>query len=258
MVVEEKQDLEIEAFIFFIFAFVFVTLYFLSPLYFIYKYEHKQIDLKSLPFLQVFFNALNCTIYVAAALSETGDFQNLLTNLISLLVCVFVLLKLWIVIAKGNEASTYFIYLLIIYNIIFQIGYYIYRSDDEEGYLSQYSAIVGNILMYLSLNQNDISAFKEKRPDKIPILSCCLGLLTSLGWLFFAMYSKEDIDDDQSYEITFFSNLFSFFMLITPIVEYLFLIIKYKDEANRYSANSTNSEDVNKKLIVGDDQKLSN
>lgn len=265
MVVEEDKKIDVSTLICFIFAFISVALYFFSPFYFIYKYEHKYLDLKSIPFLQIFFNALNCTVYVVAALSNTGDFQNLLTNITCLLICIFILLKLFIVINKGNESSTYFIYLLIIFNIIFQIGYYIYRSDDDEGYLTQYSAIIINILMYLSLNQNDISAFKEKRPDKIPILSCCLGLLSSLGWLFYAMLSSDENSyEEQSEDITFYANLFSFFTLITPIVEYLFLFIKYKDEINRYSINNANSvnspnnKDMNKDLAAENKDKLIN
>lgn len=253
MVAEEGKELSLVASCVFILSFIVVESYFISPAYFIYKFEHNYIKINEVPFLQIFFNTLNCAIYVSAAISESGDFQNLLTNSVGLVICLFILLRLWLVLFKNNKTPGFFIYLLIIINIIFQISYLIYRLDDDEGKLTQYFATVINICMYLVLNQNDISAYKEKRADKIPILSCILGLISSIGWFLYAYANQEKQEEEkeetqQSDVITFYANLFSFIILIFPITEYFILFCKYKKNENR------NDDD----LLSGDKKYLAN
>ncbi len=197
----------------FIFAFILVQLYFISPIYFIFKYNKKFIEMKHIPFLQIFLNLLNCITYVVIAETGTGDIQNLITNLIGSCLCLIVIIYLYVSISKKLD-SNYILYFFIVLNIIFQI-YYL------------------NIFMYLSLNIGTYFAFKEKKPDRIPILSAFLGLLSSIGWTIYSA-TLENVALDN---ITFFSNIFSFLVIIFTIVSYFYLDRCNKSEINEMPSN---------------------
>ena len=85
---DNTKPLTTSSLIAFIFSFILVQLYFISPIYFIYKYNQKYIERKHIPFVQIFFNLLNCSTYVVIAIIGTGDFQNLVTNLIGFILCL--------------------------------------------------------------------------------------------------------------------------------------------------------------------------
>lgn len=236
------QDMKLRPldFISFILAFLGVEFYYISPLYFIKKYEHKLIELQEVPFIQLFCIILNCSAYMIFGIKGRGDFQNLLTNSIGLLLGLLVLFRLWYIIQK-NKGSEYYFYLFLILNIIFQIFYFIYRSENAEQ-LSEFVAKIMNVTMYLVINQNDFFAWNQKRADKIPILSACLGLVASFFWFLFAYFTSPNQRESNSSQVTKFSNGVSIFVLIIPIGEYLYLKLKYKKE----------KEVISGKLIDGD------
>ncbi len=213
----------------FIFAFILVQLYFISPIYFIFKYNKKFIEMKHIPFLQIFLNLLNCITYVVIAETGTGDIQNLITNLIGSCLCLIVIIYLYVSISKKLD-SNYILYFFIVLNIIFQIYYLIFKFYKG---LSSYITILNNIFMYLSLNIGTYFAFKEKKPDRIPILSAFLGLLSSIGWTIYSA-TLENVALDN---ITFFSNIFSFLVIIFTIVSYYYLDRCNKSEINEMPSN---------------------
>ena len=183
-------------------------------MYFIYKYNQKYIERKHIPFVQIFFNLLNCSTYVVIAIIGTGDFQNLVTNLIGFILCLIVVFHLYFSLPK-KKYDNYLLHNFIIFNIIFQLYYFIFKYNEG---LSKYITIIINILMYMSLNIGTYYAFKEKKPDLIPILSAVLGFFASLGWAIYAACLGEHDP------ITLLSNIFSFLVIISTILSYIYLL----------------------------------
>ena len=201
----------------FLFGFIFVELYFASPLYFIFKFNKKYIEFRHLPIIQMFINCLNCFCYVLLALYGIGDFQNLLTNTIGTLICLYCIFKLWQSLLPIKKAI-YVLYLFTLFNVIFQIYYAIIRYNNDA---NTTISIINNIAMYLSLNIGTYYGFKENRHDVIPILSTVLGLIASTGWVVYSkLYSKPDDDGN---DVTTYSNIVSFTCLIIPLLSYIFL-----------------------------------
>lgn len=231
----------------FIFSFIVVELYFVSPIYFIIKYNNKYIKKKHIPIVQIFINLLNCSTYVIIALKGTGDFQNFLTNIIGVILCLIVILELWLSLSKRKN-SNYILPIFLISNIIFQIYYYIFKTFSSKEKIFEIITTLINILMYASLNIGVFYAFKEKKADRIPFLSAILGLLSSLGWTTYSIISK---DEDKSHAdiITLASNATSFIVLIIPIASYIYLSKKYKNNQIQNNANEENSE--KKKIDLG-------
>ena len=231
---DNERTLSTESLLSFIFAFIVVELYFASPIYFIFKYNRRYIEQKHIPFLQMFLNLLNCSTYVIISLLGTGDFQNLMTNSIGVVICLLVIIKLWTSLSK-KEHGSYLFNFFFIFNIIFQIYYFVFKYQPSA---SQYITIVINIFMYLSLHIGTYYAFKENKPDRIPILSAVLGLLSSIGWTFYAAFLN-GFD-----KITLFSNSLSFIVLISVIICYIYLV---KCRAPlKSNAIEGNEKDINK------------
>ena len=229
----------------FIFAFILVQLYFISPAYFIFKYKRKYLELKHIPFIQMFLNQINCLTYVVIAVFDKGDFQNLLTNIIGSILCFIVIIYLGISLPKNNESKNYIFIYFFILNIIFQIYYIIYKINKE---IYESLTIVINVLMYLSINIGTYYAFKENKPDRIPILSASLGLFSSIGW---TVYSAT-LEEQQKDLITLISNILSFIVLIIPIVCYFFLLFCHKSQTE--IINQNNDKDINKEENNNDEE----
>lgn len=235
---KDEKDLNPKSLISFIFAFIIVELYFISPTYFIFKYNKKYIEKKHIPFLQIFLNLLNCSTYVVIALTGNGDFQNLITNLIGVIICLLVILHLWLSL-PNKKNSNYLFNFFFVFNIIFQIYYFIFKYKKS---ITDYITIIINISMYLSLNIGTYYAFKENKADRIPILSAVLGLLSSIGWTLYAAFLGEDQGKDF---ITLFSNIFSFLVLIFTIFCYIYLAIfksHIKNNINILDSDTKNNE----------------
>lgn len=230
----KERTLTTSSLISFIFAFIVVELYFISPVYFIFKYKKRYIELKHIPFLQIFLNLLNCSTYVVIALLGDGDFQNLITNSIGVTLCLIVIFQLWSSLSKKKNSS-YIFFFFFIFNIIFQIYYFIFKFKKE---ISTYITIIINICMYLSLNIGSYYAFKENKPDRIPILSAILGLLSSIGWTTYSACLEEGIDS-----ITLFSNSFSIFVLALVIAFYIYLL--YCRSNSQSIVIEKNEKDIN-------------
>ena len=209
------KTLSVSSLVSFIFAFIVVELYFISPIYFIFKYNRRYIEKKHIPFFQIFINLLNCSTYVVIAIKGNGDFQNLITNSIGVALCLIVVLQLWLSMSKKKN-NQYIFNFVFIFNIIFQIYYFIFKYYEEA---TDYITIVINISMYLSLNIGTYYAFKENKADRIPILSAVLGLLSSIGWTVYSACLGNGVDN-----ITFFSNIFSILVLFLTILCYIYLI----------------------------------
>ena len=248
----EEKNLSPGGLLAFIFSFICVELYFVSPIYFIIKYNNKNIKRKHLPIIQIFANLLNCSTYVMIAIKGVGDFQNFLTNIIGVILCIIVVLELWLSLSK-RKSSNYLLPIFLISNIIFQIYYYIFKiyKDDEKSnnrLIFQILPIIINICMYLSLNIGVYFGFKEKRADRIPLLSAILGLLSSIGWTIYSSFEKnEKVDNNEEEEnksdiITLFSNGISNIILIIPIISYIYLSKKYKMNQNMDNAVKEDSE----------------
>ena len=234
---DDDRPLTTSSLIAFIFAFIVVELYFISPIYFIFKYNKKYIEKKHIPFLQIFLNLLNCSTYVVIAVKGTGDFQNLVTNGIGVTLCLIVVLQLWLSLSKKKNTNPNYIFnFFFIFNIIFQIYYFIFKYAEDA---TKYITIVINICMYLSLNIGTYYAFKENKPDRIPILSAVLGLLSSIGWTTYAACLDGKPDN-----ITLFSNIFSAVVLISTIASYMYLVKVHKPE-NIIKETDTNEKDIN-------------
>ena len=220
---DDDRPLTTSSLIAFIFAFIVQELYFISQIYFIFKYNKKFIEKKHIPYLQIFLNLLNTSTYVVIAIKGTGDFQNLVTNGIGLGLCLIVVLQLYLSLSKKKNSNPNYIFnFFFIFNIIFQIYYFIFKYKEGA---SKYITIVINILMYLSLNIGTYYAFKEGKPDRIPILSAVLGLLSSTGWTIYAACLDGSPDN-----ITLFSNLISILVLVFTIACYIYLIKCHKPE----------------------------
>jgi hypothetical protein len=255
----EEKDLSPGGLVAFIFSFIVVELYFVSPIYFIIKYNNKYIKKKHLPIIQIFANLLNCATYVIIAIKGTGDFQNFLTNIIGVILCIIVVLELWLSLYK-RKSSNYLLPFFLISNIIFQIYYYIFKinKDGEKNkneLIFQILPIIINICMYLSLNIGVYFGFKEKRADRIPLLSAILGLLSSIGWTIYSSFDNNEIVDNNNNNedgknksdiITRISNGISIIILIVPIVSYIYLSKKYQMNQNM---DNTVTEDSEKKKI---------
>ena len=242
----DDKSLKASSLVAFIFAFIVVELYFISHLYFIFKYNRRYIEKKHIPFLQIFLNLLNCSTYVIIAIKGKGDFQNLITNSIGVALCLIVVIQLWISMSKKKK-NQYFFKFFFIFNIIFQIYYFIFRSCGEK--TTGHITIIINISMYLSLNIGTYYAFKENKPDRIPILSAVLGLLSSIGW---TVYSACLEDDDL---ITLISNMLSIIVLVFTIVCYIFLI-KFQSPIKKEIINieKENEKDIKNDLNNDEDQ----
>ena len=252
----EEKNLSPGGLVAFIFSFILVELYFVSPIYFIIKYNNKYIKKKHLPIIQIFANLLNCATYVIIAIKGTGDFQNFLTNIIGVILCIIVVLELWLSLYK-RKSSNYLLPFFLISNIIFQIYYYIFKINKGEEknkneLIFQILPIIINICMYLSLNIGVYFGFKEKRADRIPLLSAILGLLSSIGWTIYSSFERnEEVDNNEDGEnksdiITRISNGISIIILIVPIVSYIYLSKKYQMNQNM---DNTVTEDSEKKKI---------
>jgi hypothetical protein len=234
--VNKDKMLSTQSFIAFIFAFILVQLYFISPAYFIFKYNRKYIEKKHIPFLQIFLNLLNCVTYVVIAQIGPGDNQNFITNSIGSCLCLIIIIYLWISLSKKVK-SNHLLYFFILINIIFQIYYFIFKYKAD---LSNYITIINNIAMYLSLNIGTYFAFKEKKPDRIPICSAFLGLLSSIGWTIYSI----TLGNKQTDPITFFSNLLSFLVLISTIFCYYYLDCCYKNKNKTNELSSENQQTI--------------
>ena len=202
----EEKSLTTSSLIAFIFAFIIVELYFISPMYFIFKYNRKFIQKKHIPFLQIFLNLLNCSTYVVIALTGPGDFQNLITNIIGTILCLIVIIQLYISLSNHKSSKNILLYFYLIFNTIFQIYYFLYKYLPDS---YEFLTIIINISMYLSLNIGTYYAFKENKPDRIPILSAVLGLLSSIGWTVYSACLEKEFDT-----ITLYSNISSFLVII--------------------------------------------
>lgn len=243
----DKKPLTPSGIVSFIFAFIVVQLYFISPIYFIFKYNRRYIEKKHIPFLQIFLNLLNCSTYVVIAIKGDGDFQNLITNSIGVVICLIVVLQLWLSMSKKKN-NQYIFNFVFIFNIIFQIYYFFFKYCPKSG---KYITIIINIFMYLSLNIGTYYAFRENKPDRIPILSAILGLLSSIGWTLYSVCLKNNDENDKIDKITFFSNFFSMLVLISTIVCYIYLI-KFESPIKN---NTINVENENEKDIKNDQEK---
>ena len=238
----KDKKLKTSSTIAFIFAFIVVELYFISPIYFIFKYNRRYIEKKHIPFIQIFLNLLNCSTYVVIAIKGDGDFQNLITNLIGVFLCLVVVIQLWISMSKKKN-NQYIFNFVFIFNIIFQIYYFIFKFCEEA---TKFITIIINILMYSSLNIGTYYAFKENKVDRIPILSAVLGLLSSIGWTIYSYSLGEGVDD-----ITFFSNFFSILVLVLTITFYIYLVI-FQSPIKK---ETINLENENEKDIKNDMEK---
>lgn len=228
---DDEEIVRGDAAIFFIFAFIFYLFYMLTPFYFVKKYDNKLIEIKEVPFVQIFFNILNCCFYIIIAIKGTGTLQNLLTNIIGLCASFSVLIYLWLILKKDKGIDLFYLFLII--NAIFQISYFVYRVENLTNFTSD-MAIIINILMYLSINQNDIYAIKEKRADLIPVLSSTFGLLTSFCWYFFG-YLAED-------RTTWISNIISIVCNAIPTIEYFILLFLFGAGGKKSSENNYSTE----------------
>ena len=240
----KEKILNNSALIAFIFAFIIVELYFISPMYFLFKYNRKYIQRKHIPIVQMFLNLLNCLTYVMISLTGTGDFQNLITNSIGTILCLLVIIQLYISLSHNRSSKNLLLHFFLVFNIIFQIYYFLYKYIPES---YRFLTILINITMYLSLNIGTYYAFKEKKPDRVPILSTVLGLLSSIGWSVYAACLGESMDT-----ITLYSNIFSFLVLIFPIVCYIYLVKCQKQITNDTNLisdkNINNDRDTDKNV----------
>ena len=223
---EEDNKITIGVFIALLISFIFQELYYLSPLYFIFKYNTKRIEMKNIPFFQICFNTLTCVCILLEAIKGIGDFQNFITNIIGLFFSLIVIYQLWLSLTK-EKASEYLLYLFAIFNIIFQIFYYVLKSHEENGKEDLLITILNqlpNVAMYLFCNQNDYFAYKEKKSEKIPILSCVLGLICTITWIIYHIFKNKGV-------FTFYNiiaNALGAFCLVIAIVEYIFIKFKYE------------------------------
>ena len=96
--------------------------------------------------------------------------------------CLIVILELWLALSKRKN-SNYILTTFLICNCIFQLYYFIFKIGfgDETISKALTITIIINICMYSSLNIGVYYAFKEKKADRIPLLSAILGLLSSIG-----------------------------------------------------------------------------
>lgn len=226
---EKKGTLDLKSAITLAISFVLVEGYFISPIYFIYKFKNKIISLYELPFAQVFINLLNCLIYTIISLqtiidkNQSIDIQKLITNGIGTIICLIVLLSLYITYTKFSNKNL-FLYMFTTVNIIFEIIFYFLAFYEKPLMIV---TMVTNSLMYASINIHVYFAIKQKRYDKIPILSSVLGILASIGWFCYALIRWKEGDDDAQ---TMIGNAVGIIVLVPPIVTYIFLKIKYGEQ----------------------------
>lgn len=207
----------------FLIAFFTVQIYFLSPLIFIIRYEKKQIELKEFPFIQVFFNLLNCYAHVIYAYLGYGSLETFINNSVGLAVSLGVFVRAWVALYKRDLKSIW-LYLFVVVNIIFQSCFFATRIKQMET-LSLLSLTL-NILMYLSTNQNVIFAIRTQDSSKIPIVSAIFGLISSIFWIVWYSYGVRVVEETLQKErrgVNNFANGISIFCLLVPISLYIFL-----------------------------------
>ena len=162
---------------------------------------------------------------------------------------------------KNNQ---YIFKFFFIFNIIFQIYYFIFRNKKIKR-ASDYITIIINISMYLSLNIGVYYGFKENKADRIPILSTVLGLLSSIGWTIYSACLGKGVDD-----ITFYSNMLSIIVLVFIIACYIYLskfispikieTISIKKENEKDIKNDINNDEgqATKLVYRGEDEENQN
>ena len=105
--------------------------------------------------------------------------------------------------------------------------------------------------MYSSLNIGVYYAFKEKKADRIPLLSAILGLLSSIGWTTYSIAVESDEKNKEKKEakvesdsdiITKLSNAISIIVLVIPIISYIYIAKKYKNNTITNNLHEENSE----------------
>ena len=182
-----------------VFAVIIVELYFLSPGIILYNAFHSQknVNLKNLPVLQIFFNLINCSQYIILGVNgeditsrDSGDLQKQICNGIGITISLINAIFLYSFFAKRNLTDI-LVYYFLGFNVIFEISYFIYKISNSKYNLTFYTAIIFNILMYLSTWQNLIWAISLKDPSLIPIFSCIFGLASSILWSVYGNYCKE-------------------------------------------------------------------
>ena len=173
------------------------------------------------------------------ALTGPGDFQNLITNIIGTILCLIVIIQLYISLSNHKSSKNILLYFYLIFNTIFQIYYFLYKYLPDS---YEFLTIIINISMYLSLNIGTYYAFKENKPDRIPILSAVLGLLSSIGWTVYSACLEKEFDT-----ITLYSNISSFLVIIFTIICYIYLVKcqkPVKKEINMKNDNNINSSTI--------------
>ena len=232
----------------FIFAFIVVEIYFISPVYFIYKYKKSYMKFKHIPFFQIFFNFFNCSNWVAIALQGEGDFQNFITNIIGVCINLIVIQRFYSSISH-KKSHYYKLPIFIIINLVFQFEYILYKFNNE--YFSKIVTVVVNVCMYSSINIGVYYGFKEKRADRIPLLSAILGFLSTIGWIFYSIFLNDNYDVTEDIT-TFLSNVLSILSLITPIICYIYLTKKYGKTYYGYNIKeqgNINIDDKNQNMV---------
>ena len=242
---EQERSLSLPQSITLALAFISVELYFISPLYFIYKFNKNKITVGQVTVFQIFMNFINCLMYNISASIGYGNEQNLFVNALGILLCVFVLLDLYFSF-KNKKKNTYLIYFFTCFNVFFEVLYFLIRQFHEEPTalektlfspnsnsislgITEYICVFTNFCMYFSLNQNDVTAFREKKAEKIPILSVGLGLISSFFWLIYGFLVEEKT------LMTEISNGASFAVLLVPFVEYVILRVKFRGKKREVS-----------------------
>ena len=213
--------------IFTILGVVSVEFYFMSPIIAIVRYKLGKCELNHIPFIQILCNLVNCASYIVSGIN-LNDKQQLICNLIGVIISAIFTVLLWTFYSqdqkptdknKGNKTET-IIYLFMLFNIVFQLFYFLKKVTAVIKILS----CVMNILMYAAGYITVYEAYKSRKAEFVPWQGAVCGLFSTVMWICYTsslIINRGGLVQFKIYYPSLIANSIGFLVLIGIIVYYI-------------------------------------
>lgn len=151
---EASRDPTIYELMILILSIIIVEAYFFSPGISFYLYFKGKLKSEYLPSFTIFFNLVNCILWVIlGSTKKPKDIQMLVTNGVGFTVSLTWIVLYWVILSKNNLVGS-LIHLFNVFNIIFQIFYFLMTIFPNSEKIAQGTPIAINVMMYVSTAQN--------------------------------------------------------------------------------------------------------
>lgn len=218
-----------------------VEFYFLSPIIAIVKYKLGKCELHHVPFIQILVNLVNCSSYIVSGIN-LGDSQQFICNIIGVSISAIYIVLLWTFYSqdqkpneknKENKTDTA-IYIFMLFNIIFQIFYFLRNIT----FVIQILSCFLNILMYAAGFIYVYEAYKSRKAEFVPWQGACCGLISTVMWICytFSLISRNGLVLFNKYFPSLIANSVGFLLLVGIIICYFMFVKKFSN--NRQKNNS--------------------